>query len=134
MEENDNIIFEEDLIQVPDHLDPSYQYNVEYDPEPERIYTITLADGTVISDLRLNGNNFISQEPITESMFDGNLSDVVINDGEHDEVHSNMELIQITKMGSEYWFILADIPKERLEKEQMRADIDYIAMMTDVEF
>lgn len=130
----DNIIFEEDIVQMPDQLDQSYQYNVEYEPEPEKIYQITLADGTTISDLRLNGNNFISKKRIRESVFDGNLSDVVINDGEHDEVHTNMELIQITKMGSEYWFILADIPKERLEKEQLRADIDYLAMMTDVEF
>lgn len=130
----DNIIFEEDIIQVPDWRDSSYQYNVEYEPEPEKIYTITLADGTVITDLRLNGNNFVSKKRIRDSVFDGNLSDVVINDGERDEVHTNMELIQMTKMGSEYWFILADIPKERLEREQMRADIDYIAMMTDVEF
>lgn len=100
----------------------------------EKIYKITLADGTEISNLTLNGNNFISQEPISESIFDGNLSEVVINDGEHDEAHTNMELIQITQMGDEYWFVLADIPKERLERDQMRADIDYIAMMTDVEF
>lgn len=132
--ETEEPMYEDDFVQEPDWRDPSYQYDVEYEPEPEKIYSVTLADGTVISDLHLNGNNFVSQEPITESIFDGSLSEVIINDGEIDEVHTNMELIQITQMGDEYWFILADIPKERLVRDQMRADIDYIAMMTDVEF
>ena len=39
-------------------------------------YSITLADGTVISDLRLNGNNYISETPLTPELFDGNCSTV----------------------------------------------------------
>lgn len=99
----------------------------------EKIYTITLEDGTQIENLRLNGNNFISDKKINASVFDGNLGKVVISDGEYDETHTNMALVQVTKMGSEYWFILRDIPEDELRNAKLRADLDYLAMMTDVE-
>lgn len=37
-------------------------------------YTITLADGQKISNLEMNGNNFVSEERVDESIFDGNYS------------------------------------------------------------
>lgn len=97
------------------------------------IYKLTLSDGTVISNLRMNGNNFVSLAQISESLFDGNLSEVIINDGEFDEVHGPMELVQVTKVGAEYWFILRDLTKKELEEAKLRADIDYIAMMTEID-
>lgn len=48
----------------------------------DKIYKITLADGTVIDNLKLNGNNFISPVEIDETIFDGNCLNVTINDGE----------------------------------------------------
>ncbi len=97
-------------------------------------YSITLADGTVISDLRLNGNNYISETPLTPELFDGNCSTVIFSDGETEETHSNMELIKLEQESDgTYWLILRAIPAERLEKMKMRSDIEYLAMMTDVE-
>lgn len=107
-------------------------YEME-DVVESRTYKITLADGTVISDLRLNGNNFVSKSRISETKFDGNLSEVIINDGEVDEIHGPMALVQVTKMGDEYWFILRDLSKNELEMAQIRANIDYISMMTEVD-
>lgn len=99
----------------------------------EKIYKITLADGTVIENLRLNGNNYISDNEITADMFLGNLSKVTINDGEKDTVYKNMDLVQIVKYDDEYWFILRTMTKRELQELKNRADIDYIAMMTEVE-
>lgn len=99
----------------------------------EKIYTITLKDGTQIENLRMNGNNFISQEQINPEIFDGNLGEVTINDGENDEVHENMGLVQVTQMGDEYWFVLRDIPASEIANEKLRSDLDYLAMMADVE-
>lgn len=96
-------------------------------------YSIILADGTIIEDLLLNGDNFISKNPIASSMFGGNCSPVIINDGENEEVHENMSLVQITKMGDEYWFVLCDISKDELMRMKMQSDIEYIAMMAGVE-
>lgn len=106
---------------------------MSYEPEPQKIYTVTLADGTVIPDLTLNGNNFVSKKKVTPDLFDGNLSKVVIDDGDYEETHGPMELIQIQQWEGDWYFILADIPKEKLELMKLRADIDYVGMMADVD-
>lgn len=98
-----------------------------------KTYSITLADGTVIGDLKLNGNNFISKTKVSHDVFADNCSPVTISDGEVEEVHDNMELVQITEMGDDYWFVLRDISKAEMEKIKMQSDIEYIAMMSGVE-
>lgn len=100
----------------------------------EKIYTITLEDGTQIENLRMNGNNFISQDQIDPEIFDGNLGEVTINDGEKDEVHKNMALVQVTQMGNEYWFVLRDVPQSEIEAAKLRSDVDYLGMMSNIEF
>ena len=99
----------------------------------EKIYKITLADGTVIDNLRLNGNNYISDKELTADVFLGNLAKVIVNDGERDTVYENMELVQIVKYDEEYWFVLRTMTKKELQDLKNRADIDYLAMMSDIE-
>lgn len=98
-----------------------------------KTYTITLADGTVLSGLGLNGNNFISGDPVDPEIFDGNCSPVIISDGETEEIHENMEFVQVMRVGNEYWFILRDLTADELAKIKMQSDIEYIAMMADIE-
>lgn len=96
-------------------------------------YTITLADGTVFKELTLNGNNYISREPISPEAFSGNLSPVVISDGETEETHDNMALVQCKQVAGETWFILRDLTAQEIKDIRTRADIEYLAMMVDVE-
>ena len=96
-------------------------------------YKITLSDGTVLDDLYLNGDNFISTSEIAEDAFAGNCSPVIIESENVNEIHDHMDLIQITKMDGDWWFILKDISEEELAKAKMQSDIAYIAMMTNVE-
>ena len=97
-------------------------------------YTVTLSDGTELTDLTLNGNNFISTEEVTEDTFAGKLLEVTISDGETEEVLHNAELIQIsTLVPGEWWFILREIPADVLRERKIQANIEYIAMMTDVD-
>lgn len=98
-----------------------------------KIYSIMLSDGSMIGNLKLNGNNFISEIPVSAELFTDNCSPVVISDGEIEDVHENMELVQVTKMGDEYWFVLRDISASEMEKIKMQSDIEYIAMMAGVE-
>ena len=44
-----------------------------------------------------------------------------------------MELVQIVKYGEEYWFVLRTMTKKELQDLKNRADIDYLAMMSDIE-
>lgn len=99
----------------------------------DRTYKITLSDGTVIDNLKMNGNNFVSSVEINETIFDGNCSTVTINDGEKDDRHTNMELVQITKVGNKYWFVIRDIPEDELAFIKLQSDIEYIAMMSEIE-
>lgn len=100
---------------------------------------ITLSDGTVLDNLALNGNNFISKQNVTRATFEGKLGNVVISADNEEEIcglvgeHKNMELVQIHKYGSDFWFILRDIPAAELEMIRNRGDIDYVAMMTGVD-
>lgn len=71
--------------------------------------------------------------PITPAMFAGNCSPVVISDGENEETHDNMKLIQITHVDEEYWFVLLDVPESELRRLKMQSDLEYLAMMTGVE-
>jgi hypothetical protein len=99
----------------------------------KRTWTITLADGTTLEGLGLNGNNYISSKKITEDVFTDNLNTVTISDGEHEEVHENMELVRITKVGANYWFILRDLTAQELAEMKTQANIEYIAMMADID-
>jgi hypothetical protein len=100
----------------------------------EKIYKITLGDGTEISNLKLNGNNFISTEKIDESVFVDNCSPVTISDGVSDTVHPNMELVQIVEQfPGEYWLFLGIFRMRNFPEQKMQSDIAYIAMMSNVE-
>ncbi len=108
----------------------------ERDPDLDKIYTITLSNGNVIGDLKMNGNNFVSQVEITKDMFRGGLDTVTVSDNMGGEVkYHNMELIQIatypTMAG--WYFILAEIPESQIREEKVRSDVDYIAMMSNID-
>ncbi len=93
---------------------------------------ITLSNGYEIDNLELNGNNFISTTALSEDLFMGNLSPVLIHDGDNIETHDHMELVQLKKYSGEYWFVLRDITQEELDKIKLQSDIGYIAMMAGV--
>ena len=95
--------------------------------------TVILADGTEITGLKMNGNNFVSPMKIDEKIFDGNLSTVTIVKGEEETTYHNMSLIHCTKYDSEYWFALRELTETELVAIKNRSDIDYIALVCDVE-
>ena len=101
--------------------------------EEEKLYTVTLSDGSVLSDLKLNGNNYISTEPVSADVFIDNCDPVVISDGDVEETHDHMALIYVKQIGDEYWFALRDRTADELARLKMQSDIEYLAMMTDVE-
>lgn len=100
----------------------------------EKKYVITLSNGTKIENLRRNGENYISESVVDASIFEGNCSPVIFSDGEQEDVHEHMELIQIVQQNSgEYWIAMRDITEEELAKIKMQSDIEYIAMMAGIE-
>lgn len=72
------------------------------------MYTITLADGTKLKNLELNGNNYIAKEVIDDSVFAGNLAAVTITDGKSTESYTDMVLISNRVENGHSWFILGE--------------------------
>lgn len=110
--------------------------------EKERTWTVALADGTLIENLTLGGNNFQSETEITADMFDGNLSEVHISASDGDmtgcaypAVLHDAELVQIThdNPDGKWWFILRELSEDELFKMRVRAQLDYIAMNSDID-
>lgn len=93
-------------------------------------FTIALSNGKQLKDLELNGSNFITREEVTPETFEDGLSPVVINGEEHEQ----MALVQIARHeDGRYWFILRDVTPEEIAQAKLRSDIEYIAMMADIE-
>ena len=99
----------------------------------KRTWTITLADGATLEGLKLNGNNYISGNPLTEADFAGKLEHVTITDGETTTELTNVELVQCMQYGTEYWFVLREMTAEELTAAKVQSSIDYIAMMADID-
>ncbi|MCI9366300.1 MAG: hypothetical protein HFJ54_07265 [Clostridia bacterium] len=105
--------------------------------EKTRKWKITLSDGTKIENLRLNGNNFVSEVEITEETFRGKLSKVSfegeVNGAPFKQECNQMELVQIARYKDGYYFVLREITQEELDKIKTRADIEYLAMMANID-
>lgn len=86
----------------------------------EKTFKVTLADGTVLDNLGLNGNNYISKKKIEASAFEGKLSHVEVYDYEDEKttVLEDQVLVQCVKYDKEYWFILrGKTTEERLAED-----------------
>lgn len=99
----------------------------------EKLYTIILNDGTKISNLKMNGNNFISHSPINPKIFEYNMSTITIQTDEKKETYNNMKIIHFAKINDEYWFAVGQISETEQALLAMQSEIDYIKMMTDLE-
>ena len=83
------------------------------------MYTITLHDGTVLDELELNGNNFISEKVIDDSVFSGNLDTVTISNGETTETYTDMKLLSNRVDGGKSWFVLGEKTEQEKAMERL---------------
>ena len=97
------------------------------------MYKLILADGTEIKNLTKNGDNYISDKKIDESIFRGNLSTLTITDGEETITMENAELIQQVEFDGKFWICFRELSERELKDIDMEAKIEYLAMMTDVD-
>lgn len=72
------------------------------------MYTVKLPNGT-LTNLELNGNNYIASEVVSDEMF-SDLSSVQIIDEDTEQVatYTDMKLIKNTAIDGRSWFILAE--------------------------
>ena len=92
------------------------------------MYTIKLNNGTIISNLVLNGNNFISDKIISDDIFTNNLDKVEISDGKSTQIYNDMVLVANRVIDGKSWFILAEKTPEQKEKETLKATFTDLQM------
>ena len=116
-------------------------------------FTITLADGTKIENLTVNGNNFVSKVEITADTFNGKLAKVKVEaDGSASSTNENGEIIELydpaiigefknmklarceydAGLGG-YAFVLLEMTEAELRELKLEARLDYLEMLGDVE-
>lgn len=83
------------------------------------MYTITLADGTKLENLELNGNNYIAEGVIEDSVFEGNLDTVTITNGETTETFTDMRLMSNIVRDNRSWFVLGEKSAQQKKEEAM---------------
>lgn len=81
------------------------------------MYKITLHDGTVLENLELNGNNYIAEGVIEDSVFADNLATVTITDGTTTETYEDMVLLSNRVDGGHSWFILGEKTEQQKKEE-----------------
>ena len=67
------------------------------------MYTITLTDGKQITNLELNGTNYVSEVRVDEHMFEHNLTKVKISDGENGILYDDLIFIQQMEIDGKYY-------------------------------
>lgn len=98
------------------------------------MFKLILADGTEIKNLTRNGDNFISDTKVDESLFAGNLTSLTITDGEDVTIEmKNAELIQQIEYQGKYWLCFRELSERELKDISLESQIQYLAMMTEVD-
>lgn len=85
------------------------------------MYKITLADGTAIENLVLNGNNFIAQTAVDDAVFADNMASVTITnleDGTTEQIEDGVLLSNIVREGCS-WLVLGQKSAEEKRLEAM---------------
>ena len=83
------------------------------------MYTIKLNNGTVLDNLELNGNNFISDTIIPDTVFENNLKTVEVFDGENTQILTDQFLAANRVENGQSWFVIIDKTPEMKREEEM---------------
>lgn len=89
------------------------------------MYKITLADGTTLENLVLNGNNFIAQTAVDDAVFKDNMATVTITnleDGTAEQIEDGVLLSNIVRDGCS-WLVLGQKSAEQKVTEARDKEI-----------
>lgn len=91
--------------------------------------TITFKNGVEI-EAEVNGNCYIVD---SKPDFPVDLSEVTVTAGEDKKILYEAEVNEAASVDGRYWFALRELTEQELKDIKTQADIQYLAMMTDVE-
>lgn len=91
---------------------------------------IELSDGSVIQDLEINGNCFISENNIKDELLTDDMLSKIMIDG---ATYKNITLVRKWVQDNKTWLALRQKSEDEIWKEQYKSNLDYIAMMSNVD-
>ena len=89
------------------------------------MYKITLADGTALENLVLNGNNYVSSTAVGDAIFKDNMATVTITnleDGTAEQIEDGVLLSNIVREGCS-WIVLGQKSAEQKAQEAKDKEI-----------
>ena len=108
--------------------------------EQEHKYTLTISsinNNFVVDNLSMNGNNYVSETEIDTSNWPDIFELTVKNDKgnivEHYEHARLIQQVQYDWDSNKYYLAFSQISAQEIQNETMTANIEYIAMMSDIE-
>lgn len=81
-------------------------------------------------DAEENGGSLITD---SKPDFPDDLSSVTVTGDFGERIYKNAEVIECASVDGRYWFTFREIPEAARAARQMQANIEYIAMMADVD-
>ena len=96
------------------------------------MYTLILTDGTRIENLTMNGDSFVSPEPIDEAIFRDNLVELTIIHDDVEEIRRNVEYTGQLHGPDGWYFSFADIPQQELVNKTVDALASVLNIMMGV--
>lgn len=95
------------------------------------MYTITLANGTKLTGLDMNGTNYVSKEKVDETIFNDNLSTMKVSDGETETTYTDMVFIQQMEWADGTFYLAF---REKTKEEKLVAALNATSnSITDVQ-
>ena len=85
--------------------------------------TITLSDGTVLNNLELNGNTYISSTAYTAEAFEGKLSSVTFSDGTETYTLHDCALYLCRRVGNKTWIVIGE-KTEKMKQDELNTELE----------
>lgn len=87
------------------------------------MYTITLADGTVLRNLELSGNTYMSSTAYTAADFEGKLSTVTFSDGTNTETMHDRALYLCRRIGDKTEIVIGK-KTDKMKQDELNTELE----------
>lgn len=90
------------------------------------MYKIKLANGTIIKNVQINGNNYIPKK-LNRDIFANNLDEITVTDSDGNAETLYNQKVQFANIGDVETFVLTEKTKEELENEQLKQENEMLS-------
>ena len=95
-------------------------------------YTIDLGNGVIVTDLTLNGTDFMTKEEVTADTFENMENVTITSEDGTSEIYENPQLVHYDLFQDGYtYFRIRDLSNTEIKANNLDAQVTYTALMTD---